>query len=93
MDIKDILNKLGLDLTDPETRRGAIEAIDAILASRTPAPIAGAGGGLGGQDIEVELDPDLIMPSQKQQPQPDNNEDIDIEDEEDILSQIKQNQS
>lgn len=93
MDIKDILNKLGLDLTDPETRRGAIEAIDAILASRTPAPIAGAGSGLGGQDIEVELDPDLIMPSQKQQPQPDNDEDIDIEDEEDILSQIKQNQS
>ena len=37
MEINDILNKLGLDLTNPEVRRGAMEAIDAILTSRAPA--------------------------------------------------------
>ena len=96
MDIKDILDKLGLNLADPEAKRGAIEAIDAILASRNlgsdGAPMPGGMG--GGQDMEVELDPDLIMPSQKQKlPQGDDEEDIEIEDEEDILKQIKQNNS
>ena len=38
MDIKDILDSLGLDLTNPEVKRGALEAIQAILDSRTPPP-------------------------------------------------------
>jgi len=55
----------------------------------------GAGGGSivpPGGEIEVELDPDLIQPSQKFN-QPGSDEDIEIEDEEDILSQIKHNES
>ena len=96
MDIKDILDSLGIDLTNPEAKRGAAEAIQAILSSRTPPPdIGGAGGGSitpPGGEIEVELDPDLIQPSQKFN-QPGSDEDIEIEDEEDILSQIKHNES
>jgi hypothetical protein len=90
MDIKDILNTLGLDFSDPETRRGAIEAIDAILASR--APVNDGGSSSGSSTTEVEIDPDLVQPSIKQA-QPEIDDDIDIEDEEDILSQIKHNES
>ena len=91
MDIKDILDSLGLDLTNPETKRGAIEAIQAILDSRTPPPdISGMPMPKG--EVEVEIDPDLIQPSQKYN-QPESDEDIEIEDEEDVLSQIKRNES
>ena len=93
MDIKDILDTLGLDLTNPDARRGAIEAVQAILGSRTPPPES-IDGELGvptpPNGIDVELDPDLIMPSQKHN-QPSSNDDIEIEDEEEILSQIKHN--
>ncbi len=96
MDIKDILDSLGLDLTNPEAKKGAVEAIQAILSSRTPPPDMGGAGGGGvvptGGEIEVELDPDLIQPSQKFN-QPGSDDDIEIEDEEDILSQIKHNES
>jgi hypothetical protein len=95
MDIKDILDSLGIDLTNQEAKRGAIEAIQAILASRTPPPdIGGGGGGITPpeKEIDVEIDPDLIQPSQKFN-QPGSDEDIEIEDEEDILSQVKQNKS
>lgn len=97
MDIKNILDTLGIDLTNPEAKRGAIEAIDAILSSRAFADVngnGGGGGGLGGLkgEFDVELDPDLIQPSRKS-PSQASPEDIEIEDEEDILSQIKHNQS
>jgi hypothetical protein len=96
MDIKEILDTLGLDLNDPETKKGAIEAIDAILTSRASASsnaagIGTAGGKVGGE--EVEIDPDLLMPSQKQSTQGSGNDDVEIEDEEDILSQVEFNQS
>lgn len=94
MDINDILNSLGIDLTNPEAKRGAVEAIQAILDSRTPPQeLDGAGGaGGGGAEIDIEIDPDLLQPSQKFN-QPENDEDIEIEDEEDILSQVKRNKS
>jgi hypothetical protein len=94
MDIKDILDSLGIDLANPEAKRGAVEAIQAILDSRTPPPdMGGAGGGMAPSgEIDVEIDPDLIQPSQKFS-QPGSDEDIEIEDEEDILSQIKHNES
>lgn len=96
MDIKDILNSLGIDLANPEAKRGAIEAIQAILDSRTPPPDMGGAGGGGmvppGKEIDVEIDPDLLQPSQKFSNKPESDEDIEIEDEEDILSQIKRNE-
>lgn len=94
MDIKDILDSLGIDLTNPEAKRGAIEAIQAILNSRTPPPdLGGASGGMAPSgEVEVEIDPDLIQPSQKFN-QPGSDEDIEIEDEEDVLSQVKHNKS
>ena len=94
MEINDILNKLGLDLSNPEAKRGALEAIDAILSSR--APISGAdldgGGSLGETETEVELDPDLLQPSIKQAPSGGDG-DIEVEDEENILDQIKHKES
>ena len=93
MEINDILNKLGLDLTNPEVRRGAMEAIDAILMSRAPMTDGDLGGGGGGSTQEVELDPDLIQPSIKQAAPAIDDDDIEIEDEEDILNQIKHNES
>lgn len=90
MDINDILNSLGLDLTNPETRRGAIEAIEAILSSR--APTGSISGNMGGGEEDVEIDPDLLQPSQKHSPQG-SMDDIEIEDEEHILDQVKQNES
>ena len=83
MDIKDILDSLGLDLTNPEAKRGAVEAIQAILDSRTPPPdISGMPMPKG--EVEVEIDPDLLQPSQKYN-QPESDEDIEIEDDEDVL--------
>jgi hypothetical protein len=95
MEIKDILNKLGIDLSNPEAKRGALEAIDAILASRTPMDGMGSGGSMPGmnKEVEVELDPDLLQPSIKQAPAGTDDEDIEIEDEEKILDQIKHNDS
>ena len=87
MDINKILQDLGIDLTNPEAKRGAVEAIDAILSSRIP-PIAGMSS--GGGNVDVEIDPDLVQPSPKHS-QPDNQDDIEIEDDEDILSQVKTN--
>ena len=95
MDINDILSTLGLDLSDPEARRGALEAIDAILTSRAPISSAdlGSAAGLGGMETEVELDPDLLQPSVKQAPSDADDTDIEIEDEEKILDQIKHKES
>lgn len=87
MDINKILQDLGIDLANPEAKRGAVEAIDAILSSRIP-PIAGMSG--GGGEVDVEIDPDLVQPSPKHNP-PADQDDIEIEDEEDILSQVKTN--
>ncbi len=87
MDINKILQDLGIDLTNQEAKRGAVEAIDAILSSRIP-PIAGMSG--GGGEVDVEIDPDLVQPSPKHN-QPDNQDDIEIEDDEGILSQVKTN--
>jgi hypothetical protein len=98
MDIKNILDSLGLDLSNPEIKRGAIEAINAILDSRIPPPDLGSGsfgggsGSSGGEAEEVELDPNLLQPSKKHQP-PVDTADIEIEDDEDVLSQIKHNES
>ena len=92
MEIKDILSQLGIDLANPEAKRGALEAIEAILSSRNP--ISGGGSTSGGdKEIEVELDPDLLQPSIKQSPAGMDDEDIEIEDEEKILDQIKHNDS
>ena len=96
MEIKDILSKLGLDLSNPEARRGALEAIDAILTSRANIDASDLGGGSGGSnggEQEVELDPDLLQPSIKQNPSVSDDEDIEIEDEENILDQIKHKES
>lgn len=92
MEINDILSQLGLDLSNPEVRRGAVEAIDAILTSRMPISTDDLGGGGGGVEQEVELDPDLLQPSVKQA-STGINDDIEIEDEENILDQIKHNES
>lgn len=90
MDIKDILDSLGLDFSNPEAKRGAMEAIKAILDSRQP-PMPG--GAMPTGEIDVEIDPDLIQPSKKHsQPAPED-PDIEIEDEEDVLKQIKHNDS
>lgn len=92
MEIKDILSKLNLDLSNPEVKRGAIEAIDAILTSR--APIGGSDllGGGAGIEQEIELDPDLIQPSVKQASSG-SDDDVEIDDEENILDQIKHKDS
>ena len=91
MDIDKILSDLGLDFTDPETKRGALEAIDAIVSSRAPQPDLGNLGGDGGE-TDVELDPDLVQPSVKHKPTV-SDDDIEIEDEEDLLDKIKHNDS
>lgn len=95
MNIEDILAGLGLDLSNPEVKRGAVEAIEAILDSRRPPISMDAELGsimTGGEPVDVDIDPDLIQPSKKHQPQA-SNDDIEIDDEEDILSQVKHNDS
>ena len=80
MDIKDILNSLGLDLKNPEAKRGAIEAIQAILNSRVPPPdISGGSSDMGAppEGLDVDIDPELLQPSQKFNT-PDNDEDVEI---------------
>ena len=92
MDIESILNALGLDLTDPEAKRGALEAIDAILSSRQPDESAGGiPDGMSGEQ-EVEIDPDLLQPSIKNKPQA-SSDDIEVSDEEDVLKSVKHNES
>ena len=95
MEINEILASLGVDLTNPEARKGAMEAIDAILASRIDLSGLGGGGGAMGkptEPVEVEIDPDLIQPSIKQQSsKKSDDDDIEVEDEEKILDQIKHN--
>ena len=93
MNIKDILDSLGLDLTDPEVKRGATEAIDAILQSRIPPSSLDLGSTTDSDEVDIELDPDLIQPSQKHQSTTQNNDDIEIEDEDQILDQIQHNES
>lgn len=89
MDIKDILDNLGLDLSNPETKRGAMDAIEAILASRNPNTISGDAS--SDQDVvDIEIDPDLIQPSIKNHTD-DSGEDLDIDDEENLLDQVKHN--
>ena len=96
MEINDILSKLGLDFSNAEAKRGAMEAIDAIMASRID--LSGLGGGGGGSmpkpegPIEVEVDPDLLQPSIKHRP-PKTDDDIEVEDEENILNQVKHNKN
>ena len=95
MEINEILSSLGIDLTNPEARKGAKEAIDAILASRINLgglSGGGAGGGSGksAEPVEVEVDPDLIQPSIKHRP-PVDTDDIEIEDEEKLLDKVKHN--
>lgn len=95
MDINKILDSLELDLSNPEVRRGAIEAIDAILSSRiSPADMDGgmSGGGMSGDSQEIELDPDLLQPSIKHGPEA-SDDDIEVEDEDNVLDSIKHNES
>ena len=103
-DIKDILQSLNLDLSNPEVVKGASEAIMEILSGR-------AGGGnnpvkdrLNGKakrpedddsaqvdlgEIEQEIDPNLIQPPMRQ-PQGADDIETEIDDEDDVLNQIKQ---
>jgi hypothetical protein len=92
MDIKDILSGLGLDFTNPEVKRGALEAIDAILASRQPIT-GGLGNDGGNTTTEVDIDPDLLQPSIKQTSSDISDDDIEIEDEENVLDQVKHNET
>ena len=93
MDIESILSALGLDLTNPEVKRGAMEAIDAILGSRQPnMSMDGMGGGPLGGEQDIEIDPDLLQPSIKNKPQ-DTPDDIEVNDEENLLKKVKHNDS
>ena len=92
VDIESILKSLGLDLTNPEVKRGAMEAIDAILGSRQPSMSMDGLGGMSGAEQDIEIDPDLLQPSIKNRPQ-ENSDDIEIEDEEDLLKKVKHNDS
>jgi hypothetical protein len=97
MDIESILSTLGLDLSNPETKRGALEAIEAILQSRQSSPGGSSGGGAaGGGDgdkaQDVEIDPDLLQPSIKNT-NAGTPDDVEINDEDDILKDVKINTS
>lgn len=95
MTIDEIIASLGIDLTNPEAKRGALDAIDAIITSRQPIPPSMGSMATSSQEPEeVEIDPDLILPSAKNTTQSTANDaDIEIEDEDDVLSQIKRNDS
>ena len=97
MEINDILSKLGLDFSNAEAKRGAMEAIDAILASRIDLSGLGGSGAGGGfpkpeGPIEVEVDPDLLQPSVKHNA-PMSDDDIEVEDEEKLLDKVKHNKN
>lgn len=96
MDIQDILQELNIDLSDPEARRGAVEAIQAILAGRMRLedgenPFASKAERPGDQidlgEHEMEIDPNLIQPPQSRGSG--GNIDTEIEDEEGLLNQTK----
>jgi hypothetical protein len=103
MEIKDILKNLNIDLTDPEARKGAMEALAAILEGRMSFdgewenPFKSKAKrneddepiDLGEQ--ESEIDPNLIQPPKYNGGQSD--VDTEIEDEDDVLGQQKQMQS
>lgn len=94
MDINKILNDLGIDFSTSDAKRGAVDAIAAILSSRnTSGGGNGSGSMPGGGEFDVEIDPDLLQPSIKHSSQSDSDSDFDIEDEDDVLSQVKHNQS
>lgn len=91
MDAAQILDALGIDLSDADARKGAVEAIAAILDSRKPPMKLDLGMDLGGTQ-DVDIDPDLIQPSAKFDAE-ESDADIEIQDDEDILSQVKRNDS
>ena len=89
-DIKDILQSLNLDLTNPEVVAGASDAINKILQGRQGG---GGGGGGGGfppppPEIEQEIDPDLIQPPTNSNGGGDDLE-MEIEDEEGVLNRVR----
>lgn len=95
MEIKDILSKLGIDFSNPDAKRGALEAIDAILSSRIDVSgLSGGDSGLAGSggEVEVEIDPDLLQPSVKHSPKGGGG-DFEVEDEEKLLDKVKHNKS
>ena len=91
MDSEQILSALGIDLSDADARKGAVDAISAILDSRKPPMKLDLGMDLGGTQ-DVDIDPDLIQPSAKFDAE-ESDADIEIQDDEDILSQVKRNES
>ena len=92
MNITKILQDLGIDFSNPDSKKGATEAIQAILSSRIPMGNIGSMSLPGGQ-LDVEIDPDLIQPSIKQPSGGGSDTEIEINDEEDILSQVQRNDS
>lgn len=95
MDINKILSSLGLDLSNPEVKRGAIEAISAIIDSRQPMSDMGGLGQMNGgdQEVDIEVDPDLLQPSSKSSASTEDDIDIEVNDEEDLLGQVKENET
>lgn len=91
MDAARIFDALGIDLSDADARKGAVEAIAAILDSRRPPMKLDLGMDLSGTQ-DVDIDPDLIQPSAKFDAE-ESDTDIEIQDDEDILSQVKRNDS
>lgn len=93
MDIKDILQSLGLDFTNPEAKKGAMEAIAAILAGRQGQSMAPSGNMTGDGDVDLgehdmDVDPNLIQPPQLNSSGQSNIE-TEIQDDEDLLKQVK----
>lgn len=103
-DIKDILQELNLDLSNPEVVKAASEAIMQILAGRMgeiPETLKDrlskkaqrsddddSGPPIDLGEIEQEVDPNLIQPPQRGSGG--SEVDTEIEDEDDVLSKVKQ---
>lgn len=102
-DIKDILQELNLDLSNPEVVKAASEAIMQILAGRMgeiPETLKDrlskkaqrsdddSGPPIDLGEIEQEVDPNLIQPPQRGGGG--GEVDTEIEDEDDVLSKVKQ---
>lgn len=103
-DIKDILQELNLDLSNPEVVKAASEAIMQILAGRMgeiPETLKDrlskkaqrsddddSGPPIDLGEIEQEVDPNLIQPPQRGSGG--GEVDTEIEDEDDVLSKVKQ---
>ena len=104
-DIKDILQELNLDLSNPEVVKAASEAIMQILAGRMgeiPETLKDrlgkkaqrsddedSGPPIDLGEIEQEVDPNLIQPPQRGSGGS-GDVDTEIEDEDDVLSKVKQ---